>query len=62
MWLFDQGHLFYCISNKGFDLIRDVRGISGELVSDMKSEGTGLTRASGSVPLCGGMVLVSSRS
>lgn len=63
MWLFDQGHLlFYCVSNKGFDLIRDVREISEELVSDMKSEGIGLTRARGSVPLCGGMVLVPSRS
>lgn len=62
-YLFDQGHLlFYCVSNKGFDLIRDVREISEELVSDMKPEGIGLTRARGSVPLCGGMVLVPSRS
>lgn len=62
-YLFDQGHLlFYCVSNKGFDLIRDVREISEELVSDMKPEGIGLTRARGSMPLCGGMVLVPSRS
>ena len=51
-----------CASNKGFDLIRDVREISEELVSDMKPEGIGLTRARGSMPLCGGMVLVPSRS
>lgn len=37
------------VHNKGFDLIRDIREISEELMSEMKSEGIGLTRAGGSV-------------
>ena len=39
------------VHNKGFDLIRDIREISKELMSEMKPEGTGSTRAGGSVHL-----------
>lgn len=39
------------VHNKGFDLIRDIRELSEELMSEMKSEGIGLTRAGRSLHL-----------